>query len=370
MLATQMKFSISSREMPHVHIKGFQIFRDRRGKMRCYHRQTRSVINLDQAPLGSAEFFAECAQITELTKVVGPPKPGTLGLLIAEYKGGTGFRDDLAPRTRADYQKCFNYLKPISDTPLHRFDRPLVIRIRDKARDKHGRRFANYVKAVLSILFTWGAERGYVTANPAEKIKNIPRAKNMPAANRPWGDDERHVVLEQSDQLLTGLAVMMFTGLGPKDALRLPRTFYKDGEIAIRRSKTGEPVFWPAPEPLSAILEAAVEHHALALCANSRGRPWTESGFRASWARLRRRLEKEERIGPGLTLYGLRHTVAVILRELGYDDRAIADALGQKSPAMALHYAEGADLKRKMKGIVSDFQTEVNRRRMKVVKPT
>jgi len=121
---------------------------------------------------------------------------------------------------------------------------------------------------------------------------------------------------------------------------------------------------------LSAILEAAVEHHALTLCANSRGRPWTESGFRASWARLRRRLEKEERIGPGLTLYGLRHTVAVILRELGYDDRAIADALGQKSPAMALHYAEGADLKRKMKGIVSDFQTEVNRRRMKVVKPT
>jgi len=53
----------------------------------------------------------------------------------------------------------------------------------------------------------------------------------------------------------------------------------------------------------------------------------------------------------------------VILRECGYDDRAIADALGQKNPEMALLYAEGADLKR------TDFNAEVNRRRTKVVKP-
>ena len=60
----------------------------------------------------------------------------------------------------------------------------------------------------------------------------------------------------------------------------------------------------------------------------------------------------------------------MILRELGYDDRAIADALGQKDPAMALRYAESADLKRNMRGMVTDFEAEVNRRRTKVVKPT
>ena len=100
-----------------------------------------------------------------------------------------------------------------------------MVRIRDKARVKHGRRFANYVKAVLSILFAWGAERDHVKANPAEKIKNIRRPKDMPEANRPWSDDERHVVLEEAGQILTGIALMMFTGLGPKDALRLPRSF-------------------------------------------------------------------------------------------------------------------------------------------------
>jgi integrase len=34
-------------------------------------------------------------------------------------------------------------------------------------------------------------------------------------------------------------------------------------------------------------------------------------------------------------LYGLRHTVAVILRECGHDERTIADALGQKTIEMA-----------------------------------
>jgi hypothetical protein len=36
---------------------------------------------------------------------------------------------------------------------------------------------------------------------------------------------------------------------------------------------------------------------------------------------------------------------------------------------MARHYARGADLKRKMRGVVASFDREVNRRRTKIVKP-
>ena len=165
------------------------------------------------------------------------------------------------------------------------------------------------------------------------------------------------------------IALMMFSGLGPKDALRLPRSFFKDGEIATRRSKTGEPVFWPAPAALSEVLNAAPLHNAVTLCANSHGLPWTESGFRASWRTFRVRLERAGRVGPDLTLYGLRHTVALILRESGADERTIADVLGQKTIEMARHYAKGADLKRKMRGVVKQFDREVNIRRTKVVKP-
>jgi hypothetical protein len=54
---------------------------------------------------------------------------------------------------------------------------------------------------------------------------------------------------------------------------------------------------------------------------------------------------------------------------MGYDERTIADALGQKTIEMARRYAKGANFKRKMSGVVKNFDAEVARRRTKTVKP-
>jgi integrase len=354
--------------MTVVRVKGFKIFRDRHGKnWRCYHRATGIKIDLKTAPFGSAEFLAECARISALVNAT-TPKPGTLGLLIEAYRGHAAFLD-LAPRTRSDYQSIFDYLKPIADTPLIKFDKPLIVRIRDKATTK-GRRQANYVKTVLSLLFAWGCERGFIATNPAAGIKSIRRKRGLPDANRPWSDEERYAVLERvSVQMRKPIGLMMFTGLGPADALTLPRSFFKENEIATNRTKTGEPVFWQCPDQLISILAEPPPHNAITLCANSNGRPWTVSGFNASWRKVKKRLEAEGVIGPGLTLYGLRHTVAVILREAGCDERTIADAPGQRDPKMALHYSKLADLKPKMRGVVKLFDAELNKRKTKAVKP-
>lgn len=102
-----------------------------------------------------------------------------------------------------------------------------------------------------------------------------------------------------------------------------------------------------ALNPAQHLLKNAPNHNAITLCANSNGKPWTVCGFRASWRKIRRKLEAERRVNSGLTLYGLRHTVAVILRECGYDERTIADPLGQKSIETARLYARGADLTKK-----------------------
>ena len=77
--------------MTIVRVKGFQIFADRHGRMRCYHRKSRIAVDLEKAPLGSAEFFSECSRIGELTKASGPPRPGTLRLLVTEYRGSPAF---------------------------------------------------------------------------------------------------------------------------------------------------------------------------------------------------------------------------------------------------------------------------------------
>ena len=43
---------------------GFKIFKDQHGKDRCYHRLTRTPIDLRKYPLGSAAFIAECRRIS------------------------------------------------------------------------------------------------------------------------------------------------------------------------------------------------------------------------------------------------------------------------------------------------------------------
>src|SRR5215204_2020759 len=221
--------------MSRVRVSGFQIFKDRHGKPRCYHRKTRIAVDLMKAPLGSAEFFAECARIAARTKVA-QQKPGTLGLVIAAYRAHPAFTD-LAARTRSDYQKVFDYLKPIADTPLSRFDRPLVVRIRDKAATSKGRKFGNDIKSRLSGLFAWGAERGFIETNVAAGIKDLRRKKGAPEANRPWSDRERETVLAaMPPHMAPAIALMMFTGLGPKDALSLQRDCYRSGEISTKRS--------------------------------------------------------------------------------------------------------------------------------------
>ena len=108
--------------MSRIRVKGFKIFFDRHGKLRCYHRATKIAVDLEKAPLGSAHFFAECARIAALTTAMGAPKPGTLGLLISEYRANTAFTD-LEPRTRQDYQRVLDYLKPIDRTALVNFNR-------------------------------------------------------------------------------------------------------------------------------------------------------------------------------------------------------------------------------------------------------
>lgn len=358
--------------MAIVRVKGFAIWRDRKPpfKWRCRHRKSGTMLDLERFPLGSLTFFAECARVAALVDKANDPKPGTLGQLIARYRAGAAF-GDLAARTRSDYQKCFDYLQPIADTMLDRFTAPLIVRIRDKAAIKHGRRFANYVKTVMALTFAWGLERGYVKSNSAARIKGIRRPRNAPDANRPWTDTERDAVAAALPaHMAAPVALMMYCGLDPQDAIKLPRTAVSDGMINTRRGKTGEAIWLPLPAPVVAALAAAPTHDAITLCANSRGKPWSVSGFRASWRPIRLKLEEADAVEQGLTLKGLRHTVATILAEMGYDDRTIADMLSQKTEAMARHYSKRANKTRKLSAVVRDFDAEVNRRRTQNVKPT
>ncbi len=185
-----------------------------------------------------------------------------------------------------------------------------------------------------------------------------------------WTVEERDTVLGKAKpHVRVALALMMNTGLDPSDALRLRKDQVEDGTIWGVRGKTGEEVAIPISPTLQAALARMPNHEAETVLSNSRGETWTYSGFSTVWHRFKSALEKEGLIEKGLTLKGLRHTVATTLREAGLDERRIADLLGQKTPSMARHYSRSANLAEKNREIMATLEKE-NERRTKIVKPS
>lgn len=355
-----------------IRVKGFKIFNDRYGKKRCYHRKSNEPVDLKKFTIGTVEFFAECARIAALQKADNTAQPGTLGLLIKKYRSGAQYHE-LKPKTQDFYNAVFDYLEPIYHTPLIRFTPPLIVTIRDKALANKTWYFANQLKTSLSVLFSWGVERGYMQDNPAKQVKKIKRPKDKPRANRPWSEDERGIVLNNAEpHVLPVLAALLYIGLDPVDAVKLPKTKYKDGAFDFNRQKTGNPVWKPAPAAFKPILVKMPKHDAITLFANSYGKPWTKSGLDSVWAKQRKQLEDAALIAKGLTLKGLRHTHATMHREGGADHRTIADALGDKSEAMGRHYSRDADLRDNMIQATKAFDKKhrlIVKPRRKSVKP-
>lgn len=345
--------------MTHVRIKGFKIYRDRHGKMRCYHRATGNVIDLMKHPLGSVSFMAECQKI-DSTNI--KPRAGTLKSLIHACRSSPHYQG-LKPKTHEFYEGAMEYLRPIDDTNLSDFTSGLIVRIRDKAHAKRGWHFANRVVTTLSMLFSWAEERGEMDSNPAEGIKRIPRPKDKERANRPWTDAERYTVLiEALPHVRATIGLMMFLGADPIDAITILKTQRKGNTIGYARTKTGEETVRAMPFVLRAIIRGH-RHGADTIAANSAGNPWTKSGFDSTWAKLRGRLEQEGKIEKGLTLKGLRHTHASILGEMGMDDRTIGDALAQASEGMARWYSRDADRRKKLEDVTRQYDIEERKRR-------
>ena len=91
----------------------------------------------------------------------------------------------------------------------------------------------------------------------------------------------------------------------------------------------------PISHDLHREIMRAPAHNAITLCANSRAQPWTEDGLRCVCAKPRNKLERAGGVAAGLTIHGLRHTVASELAEHDVSERGIASWLGEKTSSAA-----------------------------------
>ena len=77
-------------------------------------------------------------------------------------------------------------------------------------------------------------------------------------------------------------ALALFTGQRQGDVLEMTWGAVKGGLVEVRQEKTGRRLVIPAHQSLLAVL-AEVPRHSTRVLTNTRGLPWTKSGFKASW---------------------------------------------------------------------------------------
>jgi len=236
-----------------MRIPGVKLYRSRHGKVYAYHRATGRRL---RAPLGTTAFLAEVERLNNSIVPPPAPRPGTLGGLIAAYRDSPEFRQ-LAARTRSDYQKVFDYLKPLDGDVLVNINRGYALEIRDAAFTARKRHFANYVVTVLRLLFGWAAMRGLVDNNPAV-VPKLRRPRDAAEANRRWTPEELQVVLDAATfELRLPIALAVCTGMREADVLRFPWAGYVDGMIEGREAKFGSPIWMPAHPMLRELLDQA-----------------------------------------------------------------------------------------------------------------
>ena len=352
--------------MTKVRVKGIRrYYEPKSNRTYCYHRATGKRLHAD---FGSAAFFIELAAAQSEMVAKPAAKPGSLKLIVEHYRSSHEFLS-LQSSTRSEYNRVLNYLSVLDALAMTEIVASDIVRIRDNTLKKRNRSFANKTLAVLSILFSYAVERGFADSNPVRQVKKIRRRGTEARRNRPWLKKELDEVISRAPpHLALPVMIARWTGLRESDVLTLPNTAF-DGELI--RWETAKRRVWvtiPVANPLKVALANRPVHACSTLCANSRGKAWTNDGFKTSLFRLIRALEAEGVIAAGLTFHGLRHTVATELRELGFDTRTIADMLGQKSETMAAHYSRDADLQEKLRPAIEKMEqaeetrTEVSRK--------
>jgi integrase len=324
-----------------------------KGRVYLYHRATGERVRAEPDTEG---FRLELDRLDRKAQAVQKGN-GSLGQLCRAYLASPEFQAK-AERTRLDYREVLHRLEPLYEQPVTTFDSAFTLKLRDKVFKKHGRRMANYVLQVLSLIFSWGLPRAYVKTNTIKGVPKVPRAKGARKVNRPWEIEEFRIVLKEAKGgLKRAVALGGFAGVSEADVRSLTlednikqvTIIHKSKMVRVRlleyvRQKTDTPVSQTLHPELAEILEPVQSG---LLVTGRKGKAYTENGFQSSFFKLIRKLTKEKKVKLGLTFHGLRHFVATKLADEGADAKTIASVLGQKTVQMAEHYSEEFDRKKR-----------------------
>jgi integrase len=311
-----------------------------------YHRATNTRLEHDPwTATGLLEIAALDARQAALETAVIASVPKSFASLWRAYRAAEFTR--LRLRTRMDYDNVREWLgDAMEQRAVKSFTPEKIYALRDLALNQRGQRFANYVVAVLRIVFKWGGQRGWIKGNPAALVEAIPRASDARVVNRRLELDEVEALLsaDTPKALLLPICLALFASMREGDALKITTAAYDGSFLRYTASKNQEPCKVPAFGLLKQLLDARMDENydCLQIVVQRSKRPFTESGFRASFFKWVRSLVEDGKVRSGITFHGLRHTVGSLARDLGHSEFEVSAAIGDRSTAMAALYGRDA----------------------------
>lgn len=324
---------------PHVHrvvSRGKEYFTFQ------YARGTKRAGPRTKLPHPADEDF-----LAAVRKAAGPlahrPTTGSFEALIEAYRESPEW-GELSDATRRDYGRYLDDIKNLwGDLRVAELEASDILALRDARAHKPAA--ANYLIRVLSLLISWSIPRGYRTDNPCEHVRKLQIGDGW----SPWPWEMIELVERFAPPWMwQATALALYTGQRQGDCLAMSRSKIKNGLIEVKQEKTGRELIIPAHQKLLAVLDT-MNRDSVQILTSTRGTPWTQDGFRASWngeleppQQTRGVLPRPHPLWPikraGLVFHGLRKSSVVTLLEAGCTDAEVASITGQ-SRQMVEHYA-------------------------------
>ena len=228
---------------------------------RLRHPDGRPIAELEDAITAAEAINAQADEsrtsATAPPAASGPP-PGTIADVMRRYQASPQWTK-LADKTQTDYAWCLRIVENwAGDTPARILTPGMVADFYERLQPSAPAK-ANAVIRVLRLMLSWARRKDLVAVNAAEKPGLVSTQPRL----RVWTHEEEDAVIAAADVLELpsigdAVTLALYTGQRQKDVLRLRRTQYRLGRIALRQTKRRAQVDVPAVPRFVDRLDAAV----------------------------------------------------------------------------------------------------------------
>lgn len=332
-----------------------------RDTVHYYHRPTGIKLPSDYGSPEFAKAWAEAETKPRAARHVSTADPRSYAGLVEAFQRSDDW-NSLAAQTRYDYTRLAKWMlnqgagnRAAADLSQDRCEKIL-----DRAVRELGWRRGLYVLQFNRRLYNWVLERAarkkqWGSVNPWIDLKNPQRPKGARKANRPWKPEEIFEVLFDAPPGLRRAYVLGASGMDGSTIIARRWEEYRDGGFYFTRPKTDVESWAMVPPVFRFLLEADADSEGFVVL-DQNGEPFEEANaLQTRSSKYLVALGKTGRVGPGLTLHGLRHTAGKAIADGGGTLRAVQQALSHKTTRMALYYSDQADKKRALLDAASAF---------------